>query len=96
VIGAGRGGKAAAQAAEFGERVAALQRSQVPRGTPATTGRIPTMTIGETSLYLTGSGDLRSTTSGSKERPRAHRRRAFGEGASRFGPKRVPAARPRP
>jgi NAD(P) transhydrogenase len=55
VIGAGPAGeKGAAQAAYFDKRVAVVERSQVPGGTPATTGGIPTKTIRETSLYLTG------------------------------------------
>jgi NAD(P) transhydrogenase len=55
VIGAGPAGeKAAAQAAYFGRRVAVVERSQVPGGTPATTGGIPTKTMREAALYLTG------------------------------------------
>lgn len=55
VIGAGPAGeKAAAQAAYFGKRVAVVERSQVPGGTPATTGGMPTKTIREAALYLTG------------------------------------------
>jgi NAD(P) transhydrogenase len=55
VIGAGPAGeKAAAQAAYFGKRVAIVERAQVPGGTPATTGGIPTKTIREAALYLTG------------------------------------------
>ncbi|HWC69790.1 MAG TPA: Si-specific NAD(P)(+) transhydrogenase [Actinomycetota bacterium] len=55
VIGAGPAGeKAAAQAAYFGKRVAVVERAEVPGGTPATTGGIPTKTIREAALYLTG------------------------------------------
>jgi len=55
VIGAGPAGeKGAAQAAYFGKHVAVVERSQVPGGTPATTGGIPTKTIREAALYLTG------------------------------------------
>jgi NAD(P) transhydrogenase len=55
VIGAGPAGeKGAAQAAYFGKRVSVVERSPVPGGTPATTGGIPTKTIREAALYLTG------------------------------------------
>jgi NAD(P) transhydrogenase len=55
VIGAGPAGeKAAAQAAYFGKRVAVVERSVVPGGTPATTGGMPTKTMREAALYLTG------------------------------------------
>lgn len=55
VIGAGPAGeKAAAQAAYFGKRVAVVERSRVPGGTPATTGGVPTKTMREAALYLTG------------------------------------------
>jgi NAD(P) transhydrogenase len=55
VIGAGPAGeKGAAQAAYFGKRVVVVERSEVPGGTPATTGGIPTKTIREAALYLTG------------------------------------------
>lgn len=55
VIGAGPAGeKAAAQAAYFGKRVATVERSRVPGGTPATKGGIPTKTMREAALYLTG------------------------------------------
>jgi NAD(P) transhydrogenase len=55
VIGAGPAGeKAAAQAAYFGKRVAVVERSAVPGGTPATTGGMPTKTMREAALYLTG------------------------------------------
>jgi NAD(P) transhydrogenase len=55
VVGAGPAGeKAAAQAAYFGKRVAVVERSDVPGGTPATTGGIPSKTIREAALYLTG------------------------------------------
>jgi NAD(P) transhydrogenase len=55
VIGAGPAGeKAAAQAAYFGKRVAVVERSRFPGGTPATTGGMPTKTMREAALYLTG------------------------------------------
>ena len=55
VIGAGPAGeKGAAQAAYFGKRVVVVERSRVPGGTPASTGGIPTKTIREAALYLTG------------------------------------------
>src|SRR4051794_38424895 len=55
VIGAGPAGeKAAAQAAYWGKRVAVVERASVPGGTPATTGGIPSKTIREAALYLTG------------------------------------------
>jgi pyruvate/2-oxoglutarate dehydrogenase complex dihydrolipoamide dehydrogenase (E3) component len=48
VIGVGPAGeKGATQVAYFGKRVAVLERSEVPGGTPATTGAIPTKTIRE-------------------------------------------------
>lgn len=55
VIGSGAAGeKGAAQAAYFGKRVVVVDRSEVVGGTPATTGGIPTKTIREAALYLTG------------------------------------------
>jgi NAD(P) transhydrogenase len=55
VIGAGPAGeKAAAQAAYWGKRVAVIERAPAPGGTPATTGGIPSKTIREAALYLTG------------------------------------------
>jgi NAD(P) transhydrogenase len=55
VIGAGPAGeKGAAQAAYFGKRVAVVERSPVPGGTTASTGGIPTKTMREAALYLTG------------------------------------------
>jgi phytoene dehydrogenase-like protein len=55
VIGAGPAGeKGAGQAAYFGKRVAVMERSAVPGGTPASTGGIPTKTMREAALYLTG------------------------------------------
>jgi NAD(P) transhydrogenase len=55
VIGAGPAGeKGATQAAYFGKRVAVLERSEVPGGTRATTGGIPTKRIREAALYLNG------------------------------------------
>ncbi|MGD9933222.1 MAG: FAD-dependent oxidoreductase, partial [Dehalococcoidia bacterium] len=55
VIGAGPAGeKAAAQAAYFGHRVAIVEREQNPGGAPVQTGGIPTKTLRETALYVTG------------------------------------------
>jgi NAD(P) transhydrogenase len=55
VIGSGPAGeKGAAQAAYFGKRVAVVESSPVPGGTPASTGGMPTKTIREAALYLTG------------------------------------------
>ena len=55
VIGSGPAGeKAAAQAAYFGRRVAVVDRRDRLGGAPVTTGGIPTKTLRETALYLTG------------------------------------------
>lgn len=55
VIGSGPAGeKAAAQAAYFGKRVAVVERSAAPGGAAVTNAGIPTKTLRETALYITG------------------------------------------
>jgi NAD(P) transhydrogenase len=55
VIGSGPAGeKAAAQAAYFGKRVAVVERSPSPGGAAVTNAGIPTKTLRETALYITG------------------------------------------
>jgi NAD(P) transhydrogenase len=55
VIGSGPAGeKAAAQAAYFGKRVAVVERSPVPGGAAVSSAGIPTKTLRETALYITG------------------------------------------
>ncbi len=57
VIGAGPAGeKAAAQAAYFGRRVAIVDRSPDPGGNAASRTGVPTKTLREAALYLTGFG----------------------------------------
>jgi NAD(P) transhydrogenase len=54
-IGAGPAGeKGAAQAAYFGKRVAVVDRLPHPGGAPVTSTGIPTKTLRETALYVTG------------------------------------------
>ncbi len=54
-IGSGPAGeKAAAQAAYFGHKVAVVDRDPRPGGAPVNSGGIPTKTLREASLYLTG------------------------------------------
>ena len=54
-IGSGPAGeKAATQAAYFGHRVAVVDRDSRPGGAPVNSGGIPTKTLRETALYLTG------------------------------------------
>jgi len=54
-IGSGPAGeKAAAQAAYFGRKVAVVDRDPRPGGAPVNSGGIPTKTLREASLYLTG------------------------------------------
>ena len=72
VIGSGPAGeKAAAQAAYFGKRVAVVERSPSPGGAAVSSAGIPTKTLRETALYVTGFGE-RSTgcVSPSIRRPR--------------------------
>lgn len=55
VIGCGPAGeKAAAQAAYFGHKVAVVDREKRPGGAPVNSGGIPTKTLREAALYLTG------------------------------------------
>src|SRR5262245_16387856 len=55
VIGSGPAGeKGAAQAAYFGKRVAIVERLERPGGAPVNSGGLPTKTLRETALYLTG------------------------------------------
>jgi NAD(P) transhydrogenase len=55
VIGSGPAGeKGATQAAYFGYRVAIVERSSALGGGPVSTGGIPTKTLRETALYVTG------------------------------------------
>jgi NAD(P) transhydrogenase len=55
VIGSGPAGeKGAAQAAYFGKRVALVERQPRPGGAPVNSGGLPTKTLRETALYLTG------------------------------------------
>ncbi len=55
VIGSGPAGeKGAAQAAYFGKRVALIEREVVPGGAAANTGTLPSKTLRETALYLSG------------------------------------------
>lgn len=55
VIGSGPAGeKGAAQAAYFGHRVAIVERQERPGGAPVNSGGLPTKTLRETALYLTG------------------------------------------
>ena len=55
VVGSGPGGeKGAAQAAYFGKRVALVERSADVGGASVHTGTLPSKTLRETALYLTG------------------------------------------
>jgi NAD(P) transhydrogenase len=55
VIGAGPAGeKAAAQAAYFKKRVAVIEREREPGGAAVHTGTLPSKTLRETALYLSG------------------------------------------
>jgi NAD(P) transhydrogenase len=55
VIGSGPAGeKAAAQAAYFGKRVAVIERAAEPGGAGVHTGTLPSKTLRETALYLSG------------------------------------------
>jgi NAD(P) transhydrogenase len=55
VIGAGPAGeKAAAQAAYFGKRVLVVEREVAPGGAAVHTGTLPSKTLRETALYLSG------------------------------------------
>ena len=55
VIGSGPAGeKAAAQAAYFGKRVAVVEESAAPGGAAVTNASIPSKTLRETAMYITG------------------------------------------
>jgi NAD(P) transhydrogenase len=55
VIGSGPAGeKGAAQAAYFGKKVAVVERSPTPGGAAVSNAGIPTKTLRETALYITG------------------------------------------
>src|SRR5437868_9813026 len=55
VVGVGPAGeKAAAQAAYFGKRVACVERSDAPGGAAVHTGTLPSKTLRETALFLSG------------------------------------------
>ena len=55
VIGSGPGGeKGAAQAAYFGKKVALIERESVLGGAAANTGTLPSKTLRESALYLSG------------------------------------------
>src|SRR6187551_3727075 len=55
VIGIGPAGeKAAAQAAYFGKRVVAIERAAEPGGAGTHTGTVPSKTLRETAMYLSG------------------------------------------
>jgi NAD(P) transhydrogenase len=55
VIGAGPAGeKAAAQAAYFGKRVAVVERAENPGGSAVRSAGVPSKTLRETALYMTG------------------------------------------
>jgi pyruvate/2-oxoglutarate dehydrogenase complex dihydrolipoamide dehydrogenase (E3) component len=70
VIGAGPAGeKAATQAAYFGRRVAVVDRREAPGGSVVGSAGIPTKTLRETALYLTGSGGASCTASARDHRP---------------------------
>src|SRR6266436_5330941 len=55
VIGSGPAGeKGAAQAAYFGKRVALIEKEELLGGTAANTGTLPSKTLRETALFLSG------------------------------------------
>src|SRR6202158_3358489 len=55
VIGGGPAGeKGAAQAAYFGKRVAVIERADEPGGAAVHTGTLPSKTLRETALFLSG------------------------------------------
>src|ERR1700734_3559570 len=55
VIGVGPAGeKAAAQAAYFGKRVACIERAAEPGGASVHTGTLPSKTLRETAIFLSG------------------------------------------
>ena len=55
VLGGGPAGeKGAAQAAYFGKRVALIERAEEPGGAAVHTGTLPSKTLRETALFLSG------------------------------------------
>src|SRR6516164_7646861 len=55
VIGVGPAGeKGAAQAAYFGKRVALIERAEEPGGAAVHTGTLPSKTLRETAIFLSG------------------------------------------
>ena len=55
VIGAGPAGeKGAVQAAYFGKKVAIVERAEQPGGAAVHTGTLPSKTLRETALFLSG------------------------------------------
>src|SRR5437763_14070082 len=55
VLGAGPAGeKGAVQAAYFGKRVAIVERAEEPGGAAVHTGTLPSKTLRETALFLSG------------------------------------------
>ena len=55
VVGSGPAGeKGAAQAAYFGKRVALVERAEEPGGAAVHTGTLPSKTLRETALFLSG------------------------------------------
>src|SRR6476469_2559635 len=55
VVGSGPGGeKGAAQAAYFGKKVALVEKADALGGAAANTGTLPSKTLRETALYLSG------------------------------------------
>ena len=62
VIGSGPAGqKAAVQAAKLGRRVAVIERGHMVGGVCVNTGTIPSKTLREAVIYLTGSASGRCT-----------------------------------
>ena len=62
VIGSGPAGqKAAVQAAKLGRRVAVIERGHMVGGVCVNTGTIPSKTLREAVIYLTGSASRRCT-----------------------------------
>lgn len=81
VIGSGPAGeKAAAQAAYFGRRVAVVEQSGVPGGAAVSNASIPSKTLRETAMYITG---FRRRTSTGCASPSIRRRRWRSSGLER-------------
>ena len=80
VIGSGPAGeKGAAHAAYFGKRVALVERNAELGGTPVSSAGIPTKTLREAALYVTGFGRRHLYGVALADRPR---RRATGSSSS--------------